>query len=77
VNLAVEVTRVVPASGNLNLRGQQFWLGPVHAGRQLTVWADTTAAPSTSKYSTTSPTVIRIKPSLRRTGAPAPAGAPA
>jgi Integrase core domain len=42
VDLAVEVTRVVPASGNLGLCGQQFWLGPTHAGRQLTVWADTT-----------------------------------
>ncbi|WP_423203117.1 IS481 family transposase [Krasilnikovia cinnamomea] len=40
--LAVEVVRTVPASGNLSLRGQQFWLGPAHAGREVTVWADTT-----------------------------------
>ena len=42
VDLAVEIFRVVPASGNLGLGGQQFWLGPAFAGRQLTVWADTT-----------------------------------
>jgi transposase InsO family protein len=42
VNLAVEVDRTVPTSGNLGLGGQQFWLGPVHAGRTITVWADTT-----------------------------------
>ncbi|MGC9671566.1 integrase core domain-containing protein [Planosporangium sp. 12N6] len=29
--LAVKVTRTVPASGNLGLCGQQFWLGPIHA----------------------------------------------
>jgi hypothetical protein len=27
-SLAVEVVRTVPASGNLSVRGQQFWLGP-------------------------------------------------
>lgn len=42
VNLAVEITRTVPASGNLGLGGQQFWLGPAHAGRSLVLWADTT-----------------------------------
>jgi transposase InsO family protein len=42
IALAVEITRVVPASGNLGLGGHQFWLGPVHAGRQITLWADTT-----------------------------------
>jgi Integrase core domain len=40
--LAVEVTRTVPASGNLGVCGQQFWLGPVQAGRDVTLWADTT-----------------------------------
>ncbi|WP_373688230.1 IS481 family transposase [Actinoplanes aureus] len=39
---AVEVNRTVPASGNLGICGQQFWLGPAHAGRDVTVWADTT-----------------------------------
>ena len=42
VSVAVEVTRIVPASGNLALRRQQFWLGPARAGVPVTLWADTT-----------------------------------
>ncbi len=42
VDLAVEVTRVVPASGNLTVCGQQFWLSPTRAGLPITLWADTT-----------------------------------
>jgi hypothetical protein len=42
VNLAVEVTRVVPVSGNLCVCQQQFWLGPDRAGTPITLWADTT-----------------------------------
>ncbi|GAA2387587.1 hypothetical protein GCM10010170_098590 [Dactylosporangium salmoneum] len=42
VNLAVQLTRVVPASGNLGVCGQQFWLGPAYAGSAITLWADTT-----------------------------------
>jgi hypothetical protein len=42
VTVAVEVTRIVPASGNLALRRQQFWLGPARAGIPVTLWADTT-----------------------------------
>ncbi len=38
---AVEVTRSVPGSGNLAVSGQQFWLGPALAGRELILWADT------------------------------------
>jgi hypothetical protein len=37
---AVEVDRVVPASGNLQIGGQQVWLGPALSGRQVTLWAD-------------------------------------
>ena len=37
---AVEVDRVVPASGNLWIGGQQVWLGPALAGRQITLWID-------------------------------------
>ena len=37
---AVEVDRVVPASGNLQVGGQQVWLGPALAGRQITILAD-------------------------------------
>ncbi|GAA0560431.1 hypothetical protein GCM10010172_49430 [Paractinoplanes ferrugineus] len=36
------MSRTVPASGNLAVRGQQFWLGVTHAGREITLWADTT-----------------------------------
>jgi hypothetical protein len=42
VDLAVEVDRIVPASGNLAVGGQQFWLGPHLAGVTVTLWADTT-----------------------------------
>ncbi len=38
--LAVEVDRVVPASGNLWIGGQQVWLGPALSGRRVTLWAD-------------------------------------
>ncbi|GAA3128033.1 DDE-type integrase/transposase/recombinase [Streptosporangium carneum] len=41
VDLAVEFTRVVPASGNLTVCGQQFWLGTHRAGLTLTLRADT------------------------------------
>jgi hypothetical protein len=39
---AIEVDRVVPASGNLAVGGQQFWIGTVHAGHQVRLWMDTT-----------------------------------
>jgi transposase InsO family protein len=42
VNLAVEFTRTVPASGNLAVCGQQFWLGPARAGTTIGFWADAT-----------------------------------
>jgi transposase InsO family protein len=42
IGLAVEVTRIVPASGNMTISGHQFWLGPVLAGQEITIWADTT-----------------------------------
>jgi hypothetical protein len=38
---AVEFERVVPPSGNLQVAGKQFWLGPARAGLTLTLWADT------------------------------------
>ncbi|WP_214104328.1 hypothetical protein [Acrocarpospora catenulata] len=37
----VEFSRVVPASGNLAVCGQQFWLGTHRAGLTLTLRADT------------------------------------
>lgn len=40
VDLAVEFTRVVPASGNLAVCGQQFWLGTHRAGATITLRAD-------------------------------------
>jgi transposase InsO family protein len=39
---ALEVDRTVPASGNLQVAGQQFWLGPHRAGQPVTLWIDTT-----------------------------------
>ena len=35
---AVQVSRVVPPSGNLWIGGQQIWLGPALAGRSVQVW---------------------------------------
>lgn len=37
---AIEVERVVPASGNLSLRGQQIWFGPALAGTTVTLRID-------------------------------------
>jgi transposase InsO family protein len=39
---AVELDREVPASGNLAIRPQQFWLGPGRAGQRVSFWIDTT-----------------------------------
>ncbi|MGH3977081.1 MAG: hypothetical protein ACRDS9_27765, partial [Pseudonocardiaceae bacterium] len=36
----MEFDRIVPASGNLAVRGKQFWLGPARAGVTVTFWAD-------------------------------------
>jgi transposase InsO family protein len=41
--VAVEADRVVPPSGNLQVGGQQVWLGPALAGRKVTIWADETS----------------------------------
>jgi hypothetical protein len=38
---AVEFERVVPASGNMQICGKQFWLGPARSGVTVTFWADT------------------------------------
>ncbi|MFH9330689.1 IS481 family transposase [Streptomyces althioticus] len=35
----VEFERVVPASGNLQVAGKQFWLGPARSGLTVTFWA--------------------------------------
>jgi hypothetical protein len=40
--VALEVDRVVPASGNLWIGGQQVWLGPALAGKEITIWVDET-----------------------------------
>jgi integrase-like protein len=37
---AVEFDRVVPPSGNLQVAGKQFWLGPNRSGVTVTFWAD-------------------------------------
>jgi hypothetical protein len=36
----VELEKVVPASGNMYLCGQPFWLGPARAGQLITFWVD-------------------------------------
>ena len=36
----MEFERVVPASGNMQVAGRKFWLGPVRAGMVVTFWAD-------------------------------------
>ncbi|MBX6752499.1 MAG: IS481 family transposase, partial [Micromonosporaceae bacterium] len=37
----VEFDRVVPPSGNMQVAGKQFWLGPIRSGLTVTFWADT------------------------------------
>jgi hypothetical protein len=37
----VEFSRPVPASGNMQVAGRQFWLGPQRAGVMVTFWAST------------------------------------
>jgi hypothetical protein len=37
----VEFERVVPTSGNLQVAGKQFWLGPARSGLTVTFWAGT------------------------------------
>jgi transposase InsO family protein len=39
---AIEIDRVVPASGNMAIGPQQFWLGPGLTGQQVRFWIDTT-----------------------------------
>jgi Integrase core domain len=39
---AIEVDRIVPASGNMTVGPQQFWLGTTRAGQKVTLWIDTT-----------------------------------
>ena len=36
----MEFERVVPASGNMQVAGRKFWLGPARAGMVVTFWAD-------------------------------------
>jgi transposase InsO family protein len=37
----IEFDRVVPPSGNMQVAGKQFWLGPQRSGVTVTFWADT------------------------------------
>jgi hypothetical protein len=41
--VAVEADRMVPSSGNLQIGGQQVWLGPALADRKVTIWVDETS----------------------------------
>jgi transposase InsO family protein len=38
---AIEIDRVVPASGNMAIGPQQFWLGPGRTGQRVRFWIDT------------------------------------
>jgi len=76
---AVELDRVVPASGNMSIGPQQFWLGTARAGQHVTFWIDTA-----SVHLSTGGWRIKTVPSrlsavdltrLRRAGA-RPAGPP-
>ncbi|MFF3991677.1 IS481 family transposase [Streptomyces sp. NPDC001797] len=79
---AVEVDRVVPPSGNLAVAGQQFWFGPRHAGRAVTLWMDSTTVHVSldgkriktvpSRLSTAD--LVRLRASGARAAGPAPAG---
>ena len=40
---AIEIDRVIPASGNMTIGPQQFWLRPSRAGQTVTAWIDTTS----------------------------------
>jgi transposase InsO family protein len=37
---AIELEKLVPASGNMALLGRQFWLGPARAGQLVRFWID-------------------------------------
>ena len=39
---AIEIERVLPASGNMTVGPQQFWLGTSRAGQTVRFWIDTT-----------------------------------
>ena len=39
---AIEIDRVVPASGNMAIGPQQFWLGTSRTGQDVRFWIDTT-----------------------------------
>ena len=39
---AIEIERVVPASGNMTVGPQQFWLGTSRVGQTVRFWIDTT-----------------------------------
>jgi transposase InsO family protein len=76
---AIEVDRVVPASGNMAVGPQQFWLGTARTGQQVTFWIDTASC-----HLSTGGWRIKTVPSrltgadlarLRRSGA-RPAGPP-
>lgn len=79
---AVEVDRIVPPSGNLAVAGQQFWFGPKHAGRAVTLWMDSTTVHVSldgkriktvpSRLSTAD--LVRLRASGARPAGPAPAG---
>jgi transposase InsO family protein len=83
---AIEVDRVIPASGNMTIGPQQFWLRPERAGQTVTVWIDTTTCHlsiggwrvKTVPSRLSAPDLARLRASgARQAGAPPARRAPA
>jgi len=76
---AVEVDRVVPASGNMTVGPQQFWLGLHRAGQTVTLWMDTTTVHLSingSRIKTVPSRLSTVDLARLRTGDARPAGPP-
>jgi transposase InsO family protein len=79
---AIEIDRVVPASGNMTIGPQQFWLRPSRAGQTVTVWIDTTSCHlsiggwrvKTVPSRLTEPDLARLRRHGARPAGPPPAG---
>ena len=79
---AIEAVRVVPASGNMTVGPQQFWLGPARAGQLVTFWIDTATVHlsigewriKTVPSRLTSVDLARLRLSGARPAGPPPAG---
>ena len=79
---AIEIDRVVPASGNMTVGPQQFWLGPSRTGQYVIFWIDTTTVHLTIagwRIKTVPPRlsavdIARLREAGARSAGPVPAG---